>query len=200
MEHIDAIDNGIAVAEGPLRYHVTTTLSARVGRLNPSWNEPQTADVQNECFKKAMELASSEFIAHVEGLVKSWWPARAVVLNAMKARADIHPSNAILFIPTACPWKDHVFEVEQEMKCIGSVLYVVFGDSGGSWRVQAVPTDPHSFGQRKGLPEPWRGLRDAELSDKCGLPGSIFIHASGFIGGHQTKEGALAMAVKALSM
>ena len=28
------------------------------------------------------------------------------------------------------------------------------------------------------------------------MPGAIFIHASGFIGGHKTKEGALEMAIK----
>ena len=29
----------------------------------------------------------------------------------------------------------------------------------------------------------WRGLRDNELSEKSGIPGCIFVHASGFIGG-----------------
>ena len=40
MEEIDAIDNGIAQAEGEPRYALTTTLSARVGHLNPRWNDP----------------------------------------------------------------------------------------------------------------------------------------------------------------
>ncbi|NXP12955.1 MYG1 protein, partial [Thinocorus orbignyianus] len=35
VEEIDAMDNGIALAEGPPRYALGTTLSARVGRLNP---------------------------------------------------------------------------------------------------------------------------------------------------------------------
>ena len=33
---------------------------------------------------------------------------------------------------------------------------------------------------------------------KIGIPGSIFIHASGFIGGHQTRQGAIDMAVKSI--
>ena len=32
----------------------------------------------------------------------------------------------------------------------------------------------------------------------CGVPGGVFVHASGFIGGNATYEGALAMARKAL--
>lgn len=86
---------------------------------------------------------------------------------------------------------------------------------------KAVPEDPHSFESRKKLPEEWRGLRDDKLSEKvnncmfvpfkiictdinikwmvqCGCPGAIFIHASGFIGGHKTYEGALQMAVSVL--
>lgn len=52
MEHIDAIDNGIEVAEGKLRYKITTTLGSRVGRLNPGWNvEPSKRD-ENGQFKK----------------------------------------------------------------------------------------------------------------------------------------------------
>jgi uncharacterized UPF0160 family protein len=35
---------------------------------------------------------------------------------------------------------------------------------------------------------------------QIGIPGSIFIHANGFIGGHQTKEGALEMAIKAIAL
>ena len=50
------------------------------------------------------------------------------------------------------------------------------------------------------LPEPWRGVRDDSLSKLCGVPGCVFVHASGFIGGNMTYGGALLMAVKALEM
>ena len=39
LEEIDAVDNGIDVAEGDLKYRITTTLSNRISRLNPAWNE-----------------------------------------------------------------------------------------------------------------------------------------------------------------
>lgn len=44
------------------------------------------------------------------------------------------------------------------------------------------------------LPEPWRGLRDEALDRVSGIPGCVFVHASGFIGGHCTREGALSLA------
>lgn len=41
VEEVDAVDNGISQwEEGEPRYAVTTTLSARVARLNPTWNQP----------------------------------------------------------------------------------------------------------------------------------------------------------------
>ncbi len=166
VEHLDAIDNGVSVSDGPLKYFITTTLSARVGKLNPAWNEPNTTEVFNDRFKEAMELTSSEFISHAEGLVKGWWPARSIVVDALKAASTVHPSGSIVLLPTACPWKDHLFEVEEELGCVGKALYIVFGDSSGSWRVQAVPEDSHSFENRTALPEAWRGLRDNVLSEK----------------------------------
>lgn len=78
------------------------------------------------------------------------------------------------------------------------VLYALYEDTGGSWRIQAVPVDPNSFASRKKLPTDWCGLRDEQLSEKTGIPGGIFIHASGFIGGHATREGAIKMAVQVM--
>ena len=51
----------------------------------------------------------------------------------------------------------------------------------------------------RGLPEPLRGLRDEELSSKSGVPGCIFIHAAGFIGGAKTKEAVYELAKMSLA-
>lgn len=59
---------------------------------------------------------------------------------------------------------------------------------------------PASFENRKGLQKAWRGVRDDKLSDVSGIPGGIFVHAAGFIGGNQTFDGALAMAKQSLTV
>ena len=46
--------------------------------------------------------------------------------------------------------------------------------------------------------EEWCGIRDEPLSALSGIKGCIFVHASGFIGGNETREGALNMARKTL--
>lgn len=51
---------------------------------------------------------------------------------------------------------------------------------------------------RLSLLEEWRGIRDEPLSSLSGIQGCIFVHASGFIGGNETRNGALSMARKTL--
>ena len=46
----------------------------------------------------------------------------------------------------------------------------------------------------------WRGLRFENLDEASGIEGCVFVHSSGFIGGHKTKEGALGMAEAALTV
>ncbi|XP_061203220.1 MYG1 exonuclease [Neopsephotus bourkii] len=197
VEEIDAIDNGIAQAEGEPRYALSSTLSARVGRLNPLWNEP---DQDTEAgFQRAMELVRSEFLERLDHCRRSWLPARALVHESIQRRFEVDSSGSVLELPQAgCPWQELLFRLERELALPQPLLLVLFPDRAGQWRVQSVPTAPHSFRSRLPLPEPWRGLRDAALSRLSGIPGCVFVHASGFIGGHRTREGALEMARRTL--
>ncbi|EAN89007.1 hypothetical protein C3747_16g232 [Trypanosoma cruzi] len=219
VEHIDGIDNGVnaygpAETEGeegavPVsssspscvrKYNVSTTLSARIGNLMPWWNEEGNGKVENEnaAFLQAMELATSEFFDSVHYHVFAWMPARGIVRAAFLEAMNVHPSGRIVvFKDCFCPWKEHLLELEGEHGKVGHVLYVLFADKKG-WRVQAVPKEASGFENRKSLP--WRGLRDEELSQASGIEGGIFVHVSGFIGGNKTYEGALQMAVKALTV
>ena len=82
--------------------------------------------------------------------------------------------------------QEHLFELEADLSIAEAEkpIYVIYPDeTGGQWRVQAVPVAPESFESRKALPEVWRGLRDDELSKASGVDGCVFVHASGFIGG-----------------
>ena len=56
------------------------------------------------------------------------------------------------------------------------------------------------FTYRLALHEPWRGIRDEDLIKLTDIPGCIFVHTSGFIGGNATYDGALQMAQKSLNL
>jgi uncharacterized UPF0160 family protein len=116
IEHIDAIDNGISVSDGELKYQISTTLSNRVGMLNPAWNEPQSPDIMNSCFMRAMELTGVEFLERLLAIVNTWWPARSIVERSFTNRFDVHSSGKLILFEQGCPWKEHLFEIEKEVQ------------------------------------------------------------------------------------
>jgi len=200
IEEVDGVDNGVdqwEVMQNRI-YAVTTTLGGRVKALNPAWNEPQTDEIAMECFIKAMELVGSVLVSRVHGFAKYWYPARKIVSDAYEQRTQIHESGEIMKLNHFCPWKAHLRDIEEERE-EEIVKYVLFEDQKGSWRIQCVSKEQGSFANRKTLPTAWLSLRNEEL-DKAvgGIPGAVFVHTSGFIGGHKTYEGALDMAIKAV--
>lgn len=203
VKAIDGIDNGVNVwpegHEPP--YRVGTDLSSRVGHLNPDWNEESTPELVAERFEAAVELTGREFADRARWTVRVWLAARQIVRDALEARHSADPSGRIVVLPRFTVWQEHLFQLEKELGVEHPVLYVIFADSGdGSHRVRAVSESSGSFRSRKALPEAWRGLRAMELRERSGIDGCVFVHASGFIGGNRTLEGALEMARKAVAM
>ncbi|KAK3730854.1 hypothetical protein QZH41_009970 [Actinostola sp. cb2023] len=198
IEEVDAIDNGVNQTDDEPRYEITTHLSARVGGCNPKWNDPDPQpDVQ---FQKALEIAGAEFLDKVLYYKDCWLPARSLVQKAIKQRYEVDKSGEILELEGAgCPWKHHLYELEQELDVEKPIKFVIYADNNGKWRVQCVSVRAQSFENRMSLLEKWRGLRDNELSKLSGIPNCVFVHASGFIGGNATREGVLEMARQTLS-
>ncbi|KAL0868295.1 hypothetical protein ABMA27_007825 [Loxostege sticticalis] len=197
IEEIDAIDNGVPMTEEEPRYKICTHLSARVGRLNPEWNSKQEVNL-DDIFQQAMKLVGEEFLYSVNYLINVWLPARDFVKNSIEKRFEIHKSGEIMEFEERFPWKEHFFELEAEMAIEPKIKYVIFNDKPNSWRVQAVPEYASSFITRKPLHPKWWGVRDEMLSDVSGIPGCVFCHSTGFIGGNTSREGALKMAVASL--
>lgn len=61
VEEVDAVDNGISQwEEGEPRYLLTTTLSARVARLNPTWNQPNQDTEVRRAWGKEAEVCENQ--------------------------------------------------------------------------------------------------------------------------------------------
>ncbi|XP_036957991.1 UPF0160 protein MYG1, mitochondrial [Acanthopagrus latus] len=197
VEEVDAVDNGISQYDGEARYSVSSTLSARVSHLNPRWNS-KNQDTE-EGFRKAMKMVGEEFLDWLDFYQTSWLPARVVVEEAVKSRHQVDPSGEVLsFTQGGCPWKEHLFSLEEELKVETPIKFVLYPDQNGHWRVQCVPAGLNTFQNRLSLLEEWRGVRDEALSELSGIKDCIFVHAGGFIGGNKTQEGALEMARRTL--
>lgn len=208
IEAIDAIDNGISLYPKSLTagqapaYSSRTDLSARVGHLNPRWNEEYDDSTLDARFEIASKLAGTEFLDRLNYYATAWLPARDLVWEAMQKRHEVDESGLIVMFDRSLPWKEHLHSLEPTLpQPAKPILYILYPEGSGAktnWRIQAVPESPESFESRKALPESWRGVRDEKLSELIGIPGAIFCHASGFIGGNQTKEGALEMARRSI--
>ena len=201
LEALDAIDTGVEMAENTL-YSDATGLSRRVARLNPRWNEVNDAgDTPNddERFEMASTLCGQDFLSVMTAVVESDIPAREFVEKALLARHETDPSGEIITLESGgLPWRNHLYDLEQEHAVHPLVKFVLYTDQGGMWRVQAVTVEGKAFENRLSLPEAWRGVRDADLAELSGILGAKFCHAAGFIGGAETYEGALEMAKVAL--
>lgn len=160
------------------------SLSAMIGGFNPGWQEAE----QN--FDAAFIEAAAIARQVLSNTAKSCHGVIAAEGKVLEAKAE----DSVLVLEYFYPWQIAMFK----RKDADSLRYVVFPNVSGGWRVQAVPTVPHSFSMHKPLPESWRGLEEKALDAVTGIPGGIFCHASGFIGGHATKEGALALAKAAI--
>ncbi|KAI1105115.1 metal-dependent protein hydrolase [Jackrogersella minutella] len=217
VEALDAHDNGISaydpqkLEEAGLERAFSESgfsLGAMVGRLNPNWNDPVPDDraaaqaAEDARFLAASARIGEEFSRGLEYYAKAWLPARDIVHAAHAKRFEWDPEGRVMVIEgQSVPWKDHLYTLEeQEGDDNKKVLYVLYAEHtrpDARWRIQAVPVTKDSFQSRKALPEPWRGARDEQLDEITGVPGGVFVHASGFIGGNKTFEGAKALAEKA---
>ena len=197
---LDAIDNGIEVTDGPVRWKDGTGLSARVARLNARWNEPEGGPTEDERFERASALCGEDFTGFVSYVVETQLPAREYVEEALLKRESVDASGRLLkFESGGIPWKTHLYSLETKHGIEDHIAFVLYVDNADMWRVQAVTVKGTDFTNRISLPEKWRGVREQALVDICGIPGSRFCHAGGFICGNDTYEGALAMARAALA-
>jgi uncharacterized UPF0160 family protein len=220
IESFDANDNGIDVYDTsalelsgikPRFDNVGFSLASVVRRYNYAHDDESTLSAEeqqaneDERFERASAFVGEQFLMALTEMRSAWLPARAIVREAFAKRKEVHPSGAIVTLPHrdgGLPWSDHLYAAEEEEGEKGTkVLYVLFPESGAEnskWRVRAVSIGRGSFKNRKDLPDAWKGIRDQQLSEVAGIPGCVFVHASGFIGGNQTYEGALKMAIKAV--
>lgn len=227
VEAVDANDNGISKYDDAQLEKAGVekrfkdggvTLASLVNDLNhddplalgvPSRStEDQPQAEEDYRFGQASTLMGHSFLRKLHGAATAWLPARTIVKEAFDSRLNSHPSGQLLVLPRAgIPWKEHLYNIEEEanLPTDQKLLFVIYPekeDPGSKWRIQAVSKSLSSFENRKGLPEPWRGVRDAELDALLGedvQDGAVFVHASGFIGGHNSEAGVRAMAALALA-
>lgn len=186
VQPIDAADNGIALGNHEGAAAFPYVIQNAVFAFEPTWNEQDISlDAQ---FEKAREFAGiilEREIAH----------ARDAALGESRVRAayETAEDKRIVVLDAKYDW-GAVLEEKPEP------LFVVTPDRGpsGNWRAHAVRAHKNSFVSRRPFPSAWAGLRDAELARASGVPDAVFCHNKLFTVAARTKEGAIALAKRAL--
>lgn len=168
VEPIDALDNGQIPQEPSLGSWV-------------QWMNVGDLDGQ---YEQAVEIAY-----HIIYWTCTAIKARIIARAAVVKEVDTQAGQDIIILPSGTPgWQEIVCNLSP------GTAFVIFPDITSGWRVQAVPVTPGSFKCSHLLPDAWRGLRDKELREKCGVSDATFTHAAGFIGGAGSQAGVMALA------
>lgn len=179
---VDALDNGISLGDA-------FTFSNVISSFNPEWDSKVRPDDAFQDASLLAEMVLEKQVCHYAAVAK----ARGIVETAVHESED-----GIVVLPCFVPWQDHLLAMDDEKAAMA--MYVVFPSNRGGYNLQAVPTAPGAFTNRAPLPAEWRGKRDTELADVCGVEDAVFVHPAGFIGAAQSLEGAMTMARKSLSI
>lgn len=182
---IDAVDNGaLPSVDYPAK---PASISNLISGFNPDWDSEVKPD---DAFLEAVSFAQG-VLARAIASAESKARAKALVDEAIEAS-----EGQIIVLPQFAPWQEHVL-ISEDPKA-AEALYVVFPSNRGGYNVQAIPDAIGSFGNRKSLPEAWRGVPANDLQAVSGVSDAKFCHNSGFIGGADSLEGAMVMAKKAI--
>ena len=113
------------------RYKINTNLSTRVGFFNPGWNDSNPVEKEEvnwfnkltkpenklllyfqTGFKQAMQLIGTEFLDKFHYYIRQWWPARALLEQAIAKRFEVRSIH----------WSTKVSEID--LRLIHPVLYL----------------------------------------------------------------------------
>lgn len=182
---IDAHDSGVPLAEGGLGVFLPYLVQDVITSLEPTWREEANVDAAfGEAVAFAKRILSRE-IVHARDTILG----EREIVRVYEAARD----RRIIVLDRNYDWNEFLASKPEP-------LFVVEPErsSRGTWRVYAVRTDPRSFESRELLPATWAGRRDAELAEISGVPDAVFCHNQRFVAVAGSKEGAIALAHKAL--
>lgn len=190
VQYMDMVDTGQSDVSPGL-----FGLSSLIAQLNTHWLEEQGLDsvakaqLQETRFREAIAI-TRKFLDHAISKKIAQIRAMDTVRNAPR----LLDGRVLHLNEGGMPWTGVV------VKEMPEVMFVIYPDSDGTqYQIKTVPVESGSFTARLDLPEPWAGLRDAELAAVNGVSDSVFCHMNLFIGGARSFAGAVKMAELALA-
>jgi uncharacterized UPF0160 family protein len=182
---IDAHDSGISLTRALWEDIFPITLSGLVHFFGPTWEESND-DSLLRGFMEAVVFAET-LIDRVVKNTHAEQKGVTLVHQAIVQRTNPH----LLVLDVHAPW-------ESAVATVPDIFFVVYPHPSGTWSVKTARESLDSFASRKLLPETWAGKTDVVLQQETGVVDATFCHNARFTCGAKTKEGAIALAEKAL--
>ena len=181
---IDAVDNGVMPS---LDYPCQeVTISRVISGFNPTWDSDGSFD---EAFMKAVAFMEQVFDNAVATALSK------VKANRILDNALFGAKGHVLVLDWYVPWQEALLTSENE--AAKDILFVVYPAVRGGYNWQCVPDALGGFGQRKPVPQEWKGAPAEELQKLTGVEGFTFCHPAGFLGACKTQEEAIRVATLA---
>jgi len=178
---IDAHDNGEKIFEPNDPDVLPVEAAYIVSLFNPTWKETQ--EESDKRFRKLV-TAASEVLLRVIKKFEDKVEGHMQVEMAYEAARH----KEIIVLEQYLPWSG-------VLKRKDDTVYVVYPQAD-SWRVQAVEAE--KFMPRKPFPVTWRGLESNAMREVSQVSDALFAHPKGFLVGAKSRDGAIALAKKAL--
>ena len=188
IQSIDGIDNGIDMWKPAYENVMPYTIGDYIDLYMPSREEVEPTKL-TDAFLRACTMAR-DILTRLRERFNEQEQGYALAKQAYEQAED----KRIIVLDSSHSWAEELMKYPEP-------LYVVYPRlEGGRWGVQAVRVRSGSFELRAPFPAEWRGKTDAELQKATEVNDASFVHRDGFIGGAETKEGAIALAKKALKI
>jgi uncharacterized UPF0160 family protein len=183
VQPIDANDNGVDLFD--LKDKLSPYLIQDLFFIfKPSWKEKQDYD---QPFLELVSLAQKIILREIvkaKDVLETEKIIEKVYFEAKDKRFIILENNY--------PWGEIIDKYEE--------IFYVLTKKDNLWRVEGVKEKRGSFKIKKLFPEAWAGKRDEEMAIISGVSDAIFCHNGRFLVVAKSKEGAIKLAEKALSM
>jgi uncharacterized UPF0160 family protein len=180
---IDAMDNGLEIVKLMHEHTLPYYFSDFIFDWNPGYGEKSDFD---GCFRKALGFAVIMLEREIERST-----ANAVGRKFVEEAYQKSTDKKIIVIDSDYPWSKVLMSHPEP-------LLVVKPRINGDWDVKAVPVASQGFENRIQLPREWAGLSGQALADVTGVSDAVFCHNGRFMVIAKSREGALALAKKAL--
>lgn len=173
ISRLDAVDNGIG----------NDNLSAAISVMNPLWNEEQD---YNRAFEDAIGWAST-ILQRIIKKYNSKKEAEEEVRLALERSSD-----GIVILDRYVPYDEFLIPTE--------AVFVIYPSNRNGYNIAAIPQKLNSRENKISFPSDWCNAPNETLPELTKVKGFRFCHKNGFIAATDTKEEAVIVAKKAITL